>query len=194
MNNLCFCIYKKELFSKVSAFDTNISNAEDLLANLELFSKVNNILIIDKILYHYRVNSNSTTKKKDSNLIKNNVEELIYVLNKYWDYLGKWDLSNKEYNIKIAIKYIDTVRSSITSIYDCKDCSISEKNNYIKKVFDSEEFENIRKNFTLKEMKKIFLNKKNKKKLYKFICIKYIYKKKYNKLKIIYMIRKMIGR
>lgn len=195
LNNLCFNIYKKELFSNIPAFNSDFSNAEDLWANLELFTRSKNVLMIDKILYHYRINNNSTTKIKKYSIIKKNVTELIYVLNQFWKYLDKWNISNnKEYRTKLAIKYIDTVRMTITSIYDCNDCLFKEKNNFIKEVFNSDNFEYIRNNFEYKDIKNVLLNTVNIKNIYKMLGIKYVYKKKYKKLYFLYVMRKIFGR
>lgn len=193
LNSLCFCIYKKDLLNNIDAFDSNFSNAEDLWANLNIYTKTEKILLINETFYHYWVNENSTTHVKSFDRVKKNIKELHYVLSVFWKYLEKWNIQENDILYKkTALKIIDVSRMTMIGIYNCKDCSKNEINEFVKEEYDSEQFEFIRNNFSYKDLKKEILKIKGLKKFYKLLGLKYIYKKKYNKLYILNLINKII--
>lgn len=67
-------MFKKELLhNNMEKIDTSISLGDDLEFNVQLYKNINNILFIDDVLYHYRFNPLSITRRLNEKNIKNNI-------------------------------------------------------------------------------------------------------------------------
>jgi len=130
-------IYKTEIIKKQKIrFDVNIEIAEDLLFNIHYFKNINNVYILNREFYNYRIeNENSLTHK----YIENKYEQLIFV-NKEME---KWinQLNNK--NLQYKCKYIKfkNIVSCIRSLSH-KKCNYaeSEKKQYLKNIKKNNKF------------------------------------------------------
>lgn len=79
-------IYNRLLIDKLR-FDENLKVAEDALFNIEMSKNIEKILILNKALYNYRINLESTVKKFDENYVKKYKFAMEinknYILNQY---------------------------------------------------------------------------------------------------------------
>lgn len=175
-NSLCTGFYKKELFENINNFDIQIKYAEDYLINLEVLSKVNKLLLLESKLYYYQSNDNSTTKSNDLNLIKKNFEEFIFVHNKLYDYLIKWQMNNETTKQKLSFYILDATRIYIYTILRKlnKNDFLSVVNIYLENDF----YNKVRNNFNINYIK-------NKNPIYRIKnsrTIKNLYYKKYKNI------------
>jgi glycosyltransferase involved in cell wall biosynthesis len=108
---------------------------EDALFNMELISRANQVKMIDKEIYMYRLHSSSSTKKFDLNTIKN--YELVYEIFRESQFSGIY----KQYEDVFKIKNLHTIllnyykskgQGSITFINEI--CSSDTYRNSIKNV------------------------------------------------------------
>ena len=182
LNNLCFSIYKTSLLKNNKSFDYDISNCEDYLVNLEVFTNSKKVLLYNKIYYHYRENLNSTTKTINEKIIKRNLEELIFVYSKLFDYLKVWKYNSIENQINVTYQILEMSRACLFNIFKIE--KLKKKNfiNYASTVFENNVFTYIRENFDYKDINKKIKNKSIKYKIKNSRNIKYIYEKEYKKL------------
>lgn len=77
-NNVTTQMIKKELFENLE-INSNISMGEDLLLNINLYERLNEIITIDDCLYNYRLNPNGISKNMKVEKIENNINDTIIV-------------------------------------------------------------------------------------------------------------------
>lgn len=184
LNNLCFTIYEKNLFDNISALNYDLSNCEDYLTNLDIYSKVDKLLIIGDVLYHYRENLSSTTKEIKEDKIIRNTKELLFVYNELFEYLKKWNLNTKENKKNVAFKIIESSKSCFFNILRVKNIKKKTIIDYSKEIFDSNIFENVREIISYNDIKKILKNSSFLYRIKHQNNIKNIYYKRYNRLYI----------
>lgn len=69
------CIYKRDVIEQYKIlFNKELSYAEDLIFNLEYFTKCKEVCIYNEPLYHYRFNTNSAVTRYDSELWNKNIK------------------------------------------------------------------------------------------------------------------------
>lgn len=134
--------------------------AEDLLFNVELFSKLDKVLIINDRLYNYRINMNSTcnVEKKEKILLR--INDTICVYNLFFNYIDYWEnrstILDREH---ITKKMLKAVNFELEKLVLANVFSKNEKIKIIKSIFERNEIEAIRKNIVnLKGMKKQCIN------------------------------------
>ncbi|MBP3766508.1 MAG: glycosyltransferase family 2 protein [Bacilli bacterium] len=184
-NSLCSALYKKSLFDDINAFDYNISYAEDYLVNLEVLSKVTSMLLIDKKMYYCTDNSESTTRSKNINRILKNFDELIFVYNKLFEYLNKWDINTTDNRKKVFNTILDVTRIFIYNILRIDDLNKKEFINIMNQYLNRDLYNKIREEFNLSDIdNSIFYKIKN------INTLKNIYNKNYKKIwKIRYFLK-----
>ena len=180
LNNLCFSIYKKELLLDNEALNSNLSNSEDFWANLEIYCKKPKIAIINNILYHYRSNENSTTRTKSKERVLKNINERIFVYEKLFDYIKKWNIDTQKYKNNVAFTIIDATRESLFSLIDIDNINKKELKETISDILNKEIFKYIRNNIKYSDIKTILHNKSLYYRLRNGITIKSIYFKRVN--------------
>lgn len=155
LNNLCFTIYKLDKIKNIKAFNLNVSNCEDYLINLEFYTNVDQMLLVDNAFYHYRYNPNSTTENKDKNKVIKNIDELVFVYSKLFEYLNKWGMDSYDNKVLVAYKILSTTETSMHHLF-YTDLSNKELQNVIEKIISADVFMHIRNNVNYKDILKIF--------------------------------------
>lgn len=100
LNSLCLNCVKRNIYSEIKIDKSGIRLGEDLIVSLEIFSKINNALFIEDILYNYVYNSNSITKTVNKNELLRNLDDIIEVYTRIYKYLVRWDMFSED-NISI---------------------------------------------------------------------------------------------
>lgn len=173
-NSMCAMLIKREKLKNIRPIKDKIALGDDILCNFNLYSNIDNILFINKNLYHYRYTDNSITTTQNKNKIIKNIDDTYFVYSQLFKYLKKWNIYNKK-NIDIVEKRI--VKEVIKILIPIVQNNYSEEEiynfiNYARNVIDEElvkeiELESI--------VEKLFLKRK-----YKLFTIIFIIKYRYN--------------
>lgn len=114
LNSLWCQIYKKDLLSNIKAFETNIKNGEDFIANLEIHEKTKSMLILNGApLYIYCENPDSTTRTLDHKKIVKNIEDRIAISKVALGYIGR---INKKMRAEAIFQQIKMIRDCIIAL------------------------------------------------------------------------------
>lgn len=184
LHNLCFGIYRASLLKDIDSFKSNISFAEDFWANLDILPQTKSIILLNENLYHYRENISSTTYVLEKDKVLKNTYEAIFVYQKLFDYLVKWNRNSKENKIKISFATLEIVRWMSFKLFRIKELSKAETIHYIEEIFEQEVFSRIRENVSFKDLKQIIKQQPLKFKVKNYRNFKLLYKRKYKKLSI----------
>ena len=96
--------FKKEILIKAlkdyTKENLNLTMAEDALIFFKYCQFINKINILDKSLYFYRANENSTTSQQNIQAIKQNLKDESLAINKLENILSK--NTNKDYKLFLA--------------------------------------------------------------------------------------------
>lgn len=77
---VCAKLYKKSFVDKIQVhFDENIKIQEDTLFNQICFSKATNISYLNTLLYHYRENLQSTTRRYRKNYLEEHIQAMMEI-------------------------------------------------------------------------------------------------------------------
>lgn len=123
-------LLKKDIIkSKNIFFNSNLKYGEDSLFNLNYIYASREILFIDEIIYHYRINNESVTHTWKKEIIEyfNNTNKYMY------NFLKDYNINNKEYIINYYI--IKNLNIILDNYFSCNDDirilkEILEKDNY----------------------------------------------------------------
>ena len=126
LNALWSQIYKSDFLKGVEAFGYDISFGEDFLVNLEVYQKIDKMLILDDVLYHYCDNSKSITNTVCEEKIIKNVQDRIFVSNIASQYVSK-NIKNVDFRNKAFYSQLRMLRHSFIDL-----CKIEK---YTKKQF-----------------------------------------------------------
>ena len=110
-------------------FKQDIKVAEDLLFNIEIFSKINSIYLLNKEFYNYHINAESTLNRYKKNNIKNNM-----LFQKELQNLVKKIGCNKKYSKCITYNKVVMYTTSISNAVRNK-----KINNILKEIKKIEE-------------------------------------------------------
>ena len=99
LNALWTNCVKREILEKIDIDVGNIRFGEDLLLSLEIFSKIENAVFIEDLLYNYVFKPSSVTNSKNKTKQLKNLKDSIEVYSTIYKYLLKWDM----YNMKIFV-------------------------------------------------------------------------------------------
>lgn len=100
LNALGMDCVKKSVIEAIGNEGSEVRFGEDLLANLRMFTNVNNVVFLKDILYNYIFNERSTTKTNNKYKLASNLEDLVVILTRLYRYLVEWDLCTAE-NMKL---------------------------------------------------------------------------------------------
>lgn len=190
INNMCFSIYKNELFNNLKYQNIKLSNCEDLLINMKVYPIAKKVVFIKDILYHYRQNLNSTTKNNDKDRIIKNIEDLVYVHNILLDYVDECNVSSMDFYNQIHFEILKIVYSSLSKLFSCENLHKDEFVKIINTNIDSLMMR-IRKNIRINDLKQEIKKENISYKIKHRNSIILLFKKKYNLLwnsRIIYKI------
>ena len=73
-------LINKNIIKKIR-FDENLDVGEDALFNIQLCKQLNKVVICNKALYNYRLNTNSVVKKYDKNYVEKYTKSMIEMNN-----------------------------------------------------------------------------------------------------------------
>lgn len=123
---------------------------EDLLFNLNLFSKINNVTFFNEPLYGYCPNENSITRTTNVNKLLNNLRDAQYVYLTLLDKAVEWNFEEEAIEkLKIRILY------EFTTIIDKINKTGENVKEEINNLFDNERYKNF-----VKTIKKEKIDKK----------------------------------
>lgn len=182
LNNLCFQIYRKTLFKDMKSFSKKISNCEDFLVNLELYDKAQKIIFVKDILYHYRQNVESTTKKATFLQKKTNLQDMLVAFNGAEFYGSRWNMEKNSVLRNFYLRALDMFRSTLFS-------ARLSRQEFIKlssQVFSDEFFKNLRLKISNKALNQLLRNKSLIYRLKHSREVKLIYYGEYKKLYLRY--------
>lgn len=92
-NSACYQIIKKDLITNNNInFKSGIKYGEDTLFNMNLYLYAQRVFLLSKNYYHYIDNNNSFIRKGSINNIISKCESAIYVYNKLYYYIKKYDV------------------------------------------------------------------------------------------------------
>jgi len=139
-------IIKREILTKNNIqFKLNRKFAEDFDFNLNLYSKINNILLLNDCMYYYYQNAESTTKSyKLENVIKclNDAVEIYVNSLKYYH-----ESSISDYNL-IIIRIYNEIKNCTKKLFSAEEISA----NKLKKILKENLFNNENYLFIKKEL------------------------------------------
>lgn len=99
LNSLWTNCIKKELIQNINFDNEDIRYGEDLLVNYQLFSKANNVVFVNDILYNYIYNPDSSTSDRTIKTLLKHLEDSIFVYSLLYQYIAKWNINTEE-NVK----------------------------------------------------------------------------------------------
>lgn len=94
----------------------DVRYGEDLLLNLDIFSKINNVVFLNDILYQYTYQEDSLTNSKSLNRLFRNLENSIYVYTQLHRYIELWGMRTEENIEKINNRIIKESKQIIEII------------------------------------------------------------------------------
>lgn len=99
LNSLWTNCIKKELIQNINFDNEDIRYGEDLLVNYQLFSRANNVVFVNDILYNYIYNPDSSTSDRTIKTLLKHLEDSIFVYSLLYQYIAKWNINTEE-NVK----------------------------------------------------------------------------------------------
>lgn len=95
-------------------YDKNM--AEDWFRSIHLLTSAERIVYINEPLYNYRTNEDSISRSFRPETISN--KNILYVYNRFLEYLPKWDMDTEEYRQKLNARWLNEVIYTFTSYYE----------------------------------------------------------------------------
>ncbi len=92
LNALWANCVKRKILLKIQIDNSEIRLGDDLLISLEMFSKANNAVFVQDVLYNYVYNTDSITTTNDRIKLLRNLNDIIEVYTTIYKYLIKWDM------------------------------------------------------------------------------------------------------
>ncbi len=90
--------------------------AEDWFRSIYLITAAEKIVYINKHLYYYRTNEQSISRSfRPETIEKRNI---LYVYDRFTEYLPKWGMDTKEYRQKLNARWLDEVMYTFTTYYE----------------------------------------------------------------------------
>lgn len=119
---------------------------EDLACNIEIYKEMKSIVFIPDELYIYNLNEEGITKTKDTELIKQKIEDICYVYKVLFNSVKDFKIKDKKYYKKMACVKMYYYLSKMLAKY-IKYSSNSKRDiiNYINDILNSKELKEIRK-------------------------------------------------
>lgn len=93
--NICFKVFKKDLYSKYSCVDQKITIGEDLVVTIPCVANAENLVIVDDVLYFYRNNMASMTKQ-------NSPYDINYPLLIHNSLIGSINISESDFEAQLS--------------------------------------------------------------------------------------------
>lgn len=119
-------LFRKRLLSDFNIqYDLNMYLYEDAFFNVQVINSANKIIIIDKAIYYYRDNQNSSSNSFKENIIK----QYDYAYKVFLDFFKEINLSIEEYIDYFKVKNLNTI---FTNYYK----SNSYNSNFMKCILD----------------------------------------------------------
>ena len=114
-SSMCFQIYSAKCLRGVG-LDNNVVYCEDYLMNQKIHRRNWKVLIIDDVLYKYRINVHSTTRTINKYRLLKNLKERIYACNKTVELIQLSSLSEVDKRISRGFQ-IERVRTNIMTLF-----------------------------------------------------------------------------
>lgn len=158
MNSICATLIKRKIIDKdQKSLNVNRCFAEDLLINIDIIDKCNEIVFMNKPFYHYRNNQKSTTKLKKKEIIIKNVYEALDSYKELYKYSEKWKINQN----RIDFKIFKEICKETAKLVLCRDIPKKEIYKVMKQIFSKDSImeilNKIKYNDLVKELKKMKL-------------------------------------
>lgn len=95
-------------------YDKNM--AEDWFRSIYLLTAAEKTVYINKHLYNYRTNEQSISRSFRPETIKK--RNILYVYDRFTEYLPKWGMDTKEYRQKLNARWLDEVMYTFSTYYE----------------------------------------------------------------------------
>lgn len=98
----CNCV-KRELLKNQAMERIPVERyGEDLFVNLEIYTKMQNMVLTEKVLYQYITNPQSATQTRNVSKLFTHLQDSIQIYSSFYTYLTKWDMNTEEYQEKVG--------------------------------------------------------------------------------------------
>lgn len=100
-NSMCAQLVRKDAVIKLDVNEFSISMGDDLFCNLEIITKINNIVFLPEFYYHYRYVNNSITTTISLEKLQSNLIDTYKVYTTFYKYIKIWNINTDE-NLNIV--------------------------------------------------------------------------------------------
>ncbi len=152
-------LIRRELAIKVSV-ENGIDVAEDLNYNLNLYTKSQSMVLVNDVLYYYRVNPESVTNSLNYEKIKKHLYDIIYVYGKLYDYIEVWGISNKSNKEKVSLRILKEITGRTLNVYRLEHLDKKYIDSILESVLNNKILDKITENLNKQKINTISSNKK----------------------------------
>lgn len=170
-------MYKSELILETNfEFNKGISLVEDILFNVPILKKADNVSFLNKAYIHYMQRDEDTLGKK----LYGNYSELKYMsANAIKDLMKYWGKTDNEINHIYNLLIFNSIKNLLVTLGNNKSLSINEKEKYFDSMIEYNNMRDVLTNIKTKSrkdqiVKRLLLNKN-----YKMVLISYQLKLKF---------------
>lgn len=181
LNNLCFQIYKRELFNSDEIFSAKIVHGEDYLANIYIHQNTKKMLIVNNTYYHYFDNLDSCTKSADAAIVVSNIRDLDIVHKKIIAESKKHGFTDDE-RARILFSILDRYRYKVFTLFRDKKLSREKFTSVLEEIYASDPFKTVVKELDGHKFKKCLSELDWKHRLKNKNILRCLYKKDTSKL------------
>ena len=190
-NSSCAQLVKREIYLKgIEKINSDIKMDEDQETNLHIVGICKKIILLPDIVYNYRRNDLSVSKKKDMKSIEAKINDLIFVYKDLVEFIQENKYENTKKAKERALKEINNF---IIDLCDVKEVKREKKLDFLIKTFNCSFFSDI--------LSSVHYNEINEDNIKKMLFIKNIYKNNYKEylfnlriLKVYRLIKKSISK
>ena len=125
---------------------------EDYYFNIKLYEHIDNILVIDEPLYHYRYNKNGTMNQNKYNKQYKYMSDLIYIYDYILEKTKKLNISERNKK-SIYLHSVIEISGHALKIFQNKIISKNDKINFINMIINSDFFVNLNSLLTINDVK-----------------------------------------
>lgn len=177
LNSICATLIKKQILdSHFKSLNVSLLFAEDFMINIDILNNSNNMLLLNEPFYHYRLNQESTTKKRDVKKILSNAENAFEAYSELKKHSEQWNLNKSD----IEYRIFKEICIELAKLVLCQDTNKKQIIKYITDLFNKIDLFNNISNLTKQELKNNLKEMNIKDKLQYRLYLKSIYLKKYN--------------
>ena len=177
LNSICACLIRAKLFNKdYKSLHSKSSFAEDYMLNIELINYSDSFLFVNKPLYHYRLNYNSTTKKLDFNRIIENIKDAYEAYSFLFLFKENWNLSETD----VEFRLYKEICYEFSKLSLCNNISKNDFKNIILEFIEKTNLHKKICHLSISNIKSEFKELPLTDRIQYYLFAKYLFQKKYN--------------